>query len=534
MSKGKRVAIYCRISRDDEGEALGVERQRQDCMKRADREGWTVVDVVIENDVSAAKPPPMDLSLPEMVEWMRAQRPRYADMIDRAEQGEFDIILAYSNSRLTRRPLELEGLIRLHEAKGTLIRTIVSGDDDLSTADGQMVARVKAAVDQAEAKRVSERVRRKVLERLERGLDATGGQRPFGYESDRLTIREDEAEFVRRAADEILAGRSVTGLANEWNQAGAPRTVTAEACARGKHSEANCKRSDHKDCKHNCRPEDHTWTMGSLSALLRSPRIAGLVSHKGKIVGDAQWPEILDRDTWERLQTRLSNGGHGNGQREQHMLAGMLYCAECGAPMAAGGQAGAYRCNRLAKTPTGGKPCGKVSRNIERLEQHVVAEWARHMERATGTLHFSPELSAAISGTEAETERLTTEREEITRRIKKTRNGYATGVLDDEDFFPVIGTLRARLAEIDRELERVAKPLSINPSDSILKTALELQRSGHVLTWEQALDQIDTVEGKREYLSRYIDRIDVGKHSKPGSTKFDPNTVKITWREQAV
>ena len=73
--------------------------------------------------------------------------------------------------------------------------------------------------------------KRKVMERLERGLDATGGQRPFGYESDRLTIREDEAEAIRRAAAEILAGRSVTGLANERNEAGAPRTVTAEACA---------------------------------------------------------------------------------------------------------------------------------------------------------------------------------------------------------------------------------------------------------------------------------------------------------------
>jgi hypothetical protein len=39
-----RAVVYTRISRDPEGEALGVERQRQDCLDRAAREGWQVVE----------------------------------------------------------------------------------------------------------------------------------------------------------------------------------------------------------------------------------------------------------------------------------------------------------------------------------------------------------------------------------------------------------------------------------------------------------------------------------------------------------
>ena len=49
-----RAVIYTRISRDPEGEALGVERQRRDCLDRAAREGWQVVDVLVENDVGAS------------------------------------------------------------------------------------------------------------------------------------------------------------------------------------------------------------------------------------------------------------------------------------------------------------------------------------------------------------------------------------------------------------------------------------------------------------------------------------------------
>ena len=39
------VAIYCRISKDRTGEALGVERQEQDCRELAARPGWKAFDV---------------------------------------------------------------------------------------------------------------------------------------------------------------------------------------------------------------------------------------------------------------------------------------------------------------------------------------------------------------------------------------------------------------------------------------------------------------------------------------------------------
>ena len=85
-----RAVVYCRISDDREGERLGVERQRQDCLARAQREGWEVVDVFTDNDVGASTR-------------SRKPRPAYRQVIKAAENGEVDVILSYSNSRLTRR-----------------------------------------------------------------------------------------------------------------------------------------------------------------------------------------------------------------------------------------------------------------------------------------------------------------------------------------------------------------------------------------------------------------------------------------------
>lgn len=96
--------------------------------------------------------------------------------------------------------------------------------------------------------------------------------------------------------------------------------------------------------------------------------------------------------------------------------------------MAAGGNAGSYRCNRSAKRPDGGKGCGKVNRKFEALEEHVVAKWADHMREVTGSRNYlSPALLATARGEDSEAERLTSERDEINRRIQRTRHGYAMG-----------------------------------------------------------------------------------------------------------
>lgn len=95
----------------------------------------------------------------------RKRRPAFEEMMERAWKGEFDAIIAYPNSRLTRRPMELEGFITLYNHRLRIERplriiTVVSGEEDLSTADGRMVARFKAAADAGEAERTGERVSR--------------------------------------------------------------------------------------------------------------------------------------------------------------------------------------------------------------------------------------------------------------------------------------------------------------------------------------------------------------------------------------
>ncbi len=52
----KRAAIYARISDDRTSDAAGVTRQEQDCRALALSRGWTVVDLFVDNDISAKAP----------------------------------------------------------------------------------------------------------------------------------------------------------------------------------------------------------------------------------------------------------------------------------------------------------------------------------------------------------------------------------------------------------------------------------------------------------------------------------------------
>lgn len=47
------AAVYCRISKDSDGQGLGVERQQELCEQLAEEKGWQVAEVYVDSDLSA-------------------------------------------------------------------------------------------------------------------------------------------------------------------------------------------------------------------------------------------------------------------------------------------------------------------------------------------------------------------------------------------------------------------------------------------------------------------------------------------------
>jgi site-specific DNA recombinase len=176
-----RAAIYTRISSDREGQERGVARQEQDCRELADRLGWEVAGSYSDNDTSASS---------------GKRRPGWEQLLSDLRAGRVEAVLAYSSSRLYRRVRDLEGLLDLNPK----IRTVVSGSIDLNTADGRMHARLLATIDQAEAERVGERIRRQKAQNragAAPGPSATSGGAAGGW-SGRTRRRSSASSWSAR------------------------------------------------------------------------------------------------------------------------------------------------------------------------------------------------------------------------------------------------------------------------------------------------------------------------------------------------
>lgn len=191
-----RAGIYARISSDREGDSLAISRQLADCEQLAERNGWRVVERYVDPDISAYGGKP---------------RPEYARMLEEIEAGVVEAVLVYHADRLHRHPRELEDFIDLCQRQRIKLAT-VTGEIDLSTGDGQLIARIQGAVARKESDDKSRRIRRKHEELAQAGRHSGGGTRPFGFEAERRTIRPEEAATIRECARRALAGDSLRSL----------------------------------------------------------------------------------------------------------------------------------------------------------------------------------------------------------------------------------------------------------------------------------------------------------------------------------
>ena len=300
------AAIYVRISADREGRELGVQRQEEDCRKLATELGLTVVEVFSDNDISASTR-------------SRKPRPAYARMLAEVDAGRIGTVLAYSTSRLTRRPLEFEGIISRADAGRLRIATVVAGEVDLTTSDGQTMARVLAAFDAREAKAISERSKRERQQRREQGR-WHGGFRPFGFEPNGVTPRAGEQDLIKSGAAAVLAGRTVAGIARDWSAVMPPPAWRPPLVVK--------------------------WRGSTVRDILTNPRVAGMLPGGTKA---RDWSPIVDEETWRGVVAVLSNPGRKTGRGDIRLLTGIAHCGVpgCGGTLNAGQtKAGThtYRC----------------------------------------------------------------------------------------------------------------------------------------------------------------------------------------------
>ncbi len=182
----KRAVIYIRTSSERQGEKVSPMEQEADCSQFAAEEGLTVVNIYKDIERYRVKNKMVDPS------GTRSDRPALLAMLKDAEQGHFDVIIAWREDRLYRGMRAM--LMVLETIQENKIAVMLAREN----FDAKM-APLKAWVAQMELDGMKERMTMGVKGRLRTGK-AIAGQDRYGYRRNEgvIEVVEEEAYWVKQ------------------------------------------------------------------------------------------------------------------------------------------------------------------------------------------------------------------------------------------------------------------------------------------------------------------------------------------------
>lgn len=331
-SKPRRAVLYLRLSAvvDD---STSLDRQELALRERAEREGWAIVRVLVDEGISGRK-----------------ARANAAEAVRMIADDEADVLATWKLDRFTRQGWD--GLGTLSRALDDRARTarpalFVALQDGLTSdqAAFRLIAGVLSEVARSEADNAATRIKHSITYRKTVTNKYAGGASvPFGYASlpaedgvgRVLVLDAAETAIVREVADRLLAGvESLTAIAQDLQARRIPTSKSPARRAIKKGEPA-------------IGLDRGLWRGSTIRSLWTSHLLLGRVVHHGDLVRDEDglpasvWPAVLDLPTLEKLRVRLghppSRGGDGPRQsvrkgRAARLLSGLAYCASCDSKM---------------------------------------------------------------------------------------------------------------------------------------------------------------------------------------------------------
>lgn len=414
----KRALIYTRVSQDKSGRGRSPEEQEAEARAECARRGWTVVDVITDNDRSASR-------------YARKSRPGYQEMQRRLVAGEADVVVAWEGSRFQRDLGAYAQLASLCREQGVFYS--YSGRVfDLDDPDDEFQATLDAALSVRESGVTRKRVKRTMAAAAEAGQ--VHGRVQYGYRrvydarTGALLGQEpdpEKAPVVRLVFDRIAKGASLMLLADELNEAG-HRTGTGRL-----------------------------WDANSLRQLVQDrPAYLGQRTHHGAVVAEGGWPALVDQRTYDVVQGLLARRSQGGRAVEtKWLLSGLLVCDECGGRVYVDPRtsdpypAPRYVC-RGGVVP-GRRGC--VSRNVDRVDAAVEALVVERLSRPDALDAFRPDVMG-VGEAQAHLDALRA-------NLAEAERVWLDGGLSDRAFGLKEARLAPEIAALEAEVRAGSEPL---------------------------------------------------------------------------
>lgn len=417
-------------------------------------------------------------------------RPQFQEMLKDMKEGKINYIVAYKLDRITRSVRDLEELISVLEQYNCFL--LCDRDDvNTSTANGRFFVRMLTVLSQLEIEIVSERTKFGLNGAIKSGH--IPGQRPFGYKSaedKRMVIDNSTRPYVEKIFDMYLEGKSFQQIANYFKE-------------NNIYPKKNWKDTTIQKII------DNKIYMGDYEQYKR----IGKQENLEPIVYMNVVEPIISRAKWEECQRQKERNQRTYTRDRVYTFFQRLKCPNCCRIMKCKGSGGTkrkymyYTCEHC-----------HINFNEDHVE-HLLRDFIYDLLEYDMAVKkfFLPVLEDEENNIDTTT--IDKEIRDLEKQRNRIKDLYIKGIVEIDDFKEDYKLIEDKLANLESKKLELVNLETFNYSPHELLAQRDLEKEKMI-----RLDTLNTVlktkwngmekSEKQEFISKFIDTIEINKDSK--------------------
>ena len=503
-----RAALAYRVSTKGQVDHDDIPMQKIDCRKFAQKQGWRVVKEVAEKGISGSKV-------------SAAKRDAIQQLKEDATNGEFDILLVYMFDRLGRIESETPFVLEWFVQHGIEMWSTHEGQQKIETHGDKLMNYIRFWQAAGESEKTSIRTRDRIRQIVSSG-HYTGGFVCYGYQLEDqgrrnkrdkpvmdLAINEEEAAWVRELFYKVVnEGASGYALAEMLNN-------------RGLRTRAGAK-----------------FQASNILRIIRHEGYTGYIITKNARSEYIPELQIIDKDTFDRANDIIIRRSTKIKQEKQishtsqnpTLLAGIVYCAHCGAKMSGFMHKDRYKladgtirekvqpkynCFQRAQRNKGGRDCDGQSLYLAETVDVIVLEVVR---KVFAQIKDTPYSRVTEQRIRQESNLQKVKRAAVEKKMRSAQ--HALERFESEILKCLDGTscftedmIAKQIRKSQKDLDDAKAEFAELQKERINETAEIRKLRSYYDDFRGWADEFDSapLEIKRTILSQLIDRVEVGR-----------------------
>jgi site-specific DNA recombinase len=529
-----QVALYARVSSDQQAEAGTIASQLAALRERIAQDGLTISEELTFLD--------------EGYSGATLLRPGLEQLRDVVALQGIDRLYVHSPDRLARK--YAYQVLVLDELQRAGVVVIFLNRALGQTPEDDLLLQVQGMVAEYERAKILERSRRGKRHAAQTGKIAVLSGAPYGYRY----IRKEEGGGQARYEIVLDEARVVRQI---FTWVGQERLTLREVCRRLQRAGETT------------RSGKTTWDRTTVWGMLKNPAYKGTAAF-GKTkaqplrpklrpqrgdprqpkrpvstvqVPNADWltvpvPALIDEALFEAVQQQLEENRQRTRQQQRgarYLLQGLLVCAQCGyayygkpiSPSAAKGNPRHYAYYRCIGTDAyrfgGERVCDNLQLRTDRLDQAVWDEVCALLQEPK---RLEQEYQRRLQAPSKDQETLTLLQAQSTKLrqgIARLIDSYTEGLIDKQEFEPRLSRLRQRLTELEAKAQQVQAETTRQAELRLVITRLE-ELAAKVSDGLAAADWLT----RRELIRTLVQSVQIGKDEVTVVFRLPPDPFELS------